>query len=39
MIREEGGLDDIPAHRLVPTIINNKVDCDPQPAFTVSQCR
>lgn len=36
MIREEGDLGDIPAYPLVPVIINNKVDCDPQPAFTVS---
>ena len=37
MIREERDLDDIPAYPFVPVIINNKVDCDPQPAFTVSQ--
>lgn len=39
MMREEGNLDHIPAYPLVPIKINKKVDCDPQPAFAVSQYR
>lgn len=36
MIREEGDLDDILAYPLLSVTINYKVDCDLQPAFTVS---
>lgn len=36
MIREEGDLDDILAYPLLSVRINYEVDCDLQPAFTVS---
>lgn len=37
MTREERELDDTAAYPLVPVIINNEVDCDPQAAFMVGQ--